>query len=688
MGDNSDVRQAERGRILGSHDPIETLRNAQKEPKQRKYFDQNLQNQAYLTGDIFDSLTIKKYQNQWDITTNSHEDDHHYIKQVKKLSTRWPHLRLLADFMEIGTTPLQWPDLRMKVDSRIERWRRVKIARLDYLNDGVRPVRTDYVDTKSLHSGLRETDLASGMRLYVVEDLSRDVIEALGCKYRVEPEFFREHMLDYAWCNVRDRWAHPPKLTSVRKKQRWIQLRYVTPRYFENGEEFKLAKEQAGHFNVARRPDDDQNGEGHWDTRGTVVGLTRSRASFWLQPAVPGKAAIGIMLVDPSIKAGNPLWYGYRDWEETPLPEDIIAQSKDGTSVQDNTKSTAERNNRRQSSSNTSDSYFMPDRGAPQTPLFDDVVYWAERPAAFALPPSQTTITSDLSNNVPMQALMHLICSNWLTLAEYIRTRLIQIDWEIAFPDEFLPAKKAGVDPPLRKLHVWRRLVPLYRQMLEELFKRLADVTPHKRYIEALMDPNCTVPDARDAPDSYPTILQDFAEAHSTMCEHQTHIERLTSIVTATISIIDTRREQENNTNIARLTWLATFFIPLGYIASLFSIQPDVGALIESFRLYFSAALPISFLIMAIALITTQSAVRDFLRQTLGIEKKERTKISQTKQQITDGWATRSNPGDRMGWRLLKKSKKPAYRSSTEEAHKNTLPGAIHRNDIGTSQEV
>jgi Mg2+ and Co2+ transporter CorA len=51
----------------------------------------------------------------------------------------------------------------------------------------------------------------------------------------------------------------------------------------------------------------------------------------------------------------------------------------------------------------------------------------------------------------------------------------------------------------------------------------------------------------------------DFIQALSYMEEYQQRIDRLTSIVTAAISIKASRRSQGDNRNVARLTWLATF---------------------------------------------------------------------------------------------------------------------------------
>jgi hypothetical protein len=131
-------------------------------------------------------------------------------------------------------------------------------------------------------------------RLYVVEDLSRDVIEVLGSGLGIEPSFFRAHIVDYAWYNVRDRWRDLPTLNVDSRQQNWIQLRYVTARYFESGNDFKKAEKEAEEFNILRRPDDDLSNKSWWDKEGAKVGLTRARVTFWLKPShTTGIPAIG-----------------------------------------------------------------------------------------------------------------------------------------------------------------------------------------------------------------------------------------------------------------------------------------------------------------------------------------------------------------------------------------------------------
>ena len=107
------------------------------------------------------------------------------------------------------------------------------------------------------------------------------MIELLGKHLDIEPAFFREHIVDYAWYNTRDRWVDPPNLNMVTRRNRWVSIRFVTARYFETTESFQEGFKEAECFNVLRRPDDDQNNKSVWDDEKAIVGITRTKASFW-----------------------------------------------------------------------------------------------------------------------------------------------------------------------------------------------------------------------------------------------------------------------------------------------------------------------------------------------------------------------------------------------------------------------
>jgi hypothetical protein len=153
----------------------------------------------------------------------------------------------------------------------------------------------------------RNPELGVKFSLFVVEDLSRDVIETLGSELAIDPRFFRAHITDYVWNNIRDRWREPSILQVDAKRQTWFQLRLIRSRYFEDQSQLTEAKTQVNEFNVMRRLDADKN-QIFWDKDpdptiwerfaggssqdksrvdarvDAKVGHMRSRATFWLNP--------------------------------------------------------------------------------------------------------------------------------------------------------------------------------------------------------------------------------------------------------------------------------------------------------------------------------------------------------------------------------------------------------------------
>ena len=96
-----------------------------------------------------------------------------------------------------------------------------------------------------------------------------------------------------------------------------------------------------------------------------------------------------MLLLDPTIEAGTPLWYGYRNWEKTP-----------GVATVDYPK------------------------GPLRKTMFDDFIYWAKK-TSLKPAPSPSTNSSQASSitttkpgsyaHVPVKTLLHLVCAEWLT---------------------------------------------------------------------------------------------------------------------------------------------------------------------------------------------------------------------------------------------------------------------------------
>ncbi|KAI0102581.1 hypothetical protein GGR51DRAFT_550436 [Nemania sp. FL0031] len=560
-----------------------------------------------------------------------------YLRYLQIVSSGWPQLRPLVDFMEVGTDPSRWrnffgndkknaytyPD--SEKDRKIQQSHRVKrthVRQLEYLSDGKTELIGNYTTPEQLGDALaalsinRSKGSTGGdvkLKLFVVEDLSREVIERLGYHFDIDPDFFRAHIFDYAWYNIRDPFWDPPFLHIDSMRKDWCQVRFCRVRYFPSPALFNQAQDAANKFNIGRKLYDDEN-KAFWDTdippklsrhplsvtletrklignwsallgmcsskekpldlesqrdgsRGAYarnaeaklkqlheemidgkVGLMRTRATFWRRKGEEGDYDVGVLLLDPTIKEGFPLWRGHRNWD--PMPS---ARRSDQATAGNETGPQAERS------------------------FFEDFVHWAQRPVA--LSNSSLNPTPEI-NDIPLLALLRLVCAEWLTLSEYIKTRLSQIDWEITNPNEFLT--QTQIDTILRKLHTWRRLVPLYREMLSETKSRV-----------------CHVDSSDSLPSASPlnAYKREFSLVLEQMEEYEERIDRLTTVVTSAISIKDSRR-------VERLTLLATLFVPLSLVGTLFSMSGNIAQIGATFGYWAAASLVLLVALLAWARLT------------------------------------------------------------------------------------
>jgi hypothetical protein len=121
-----------------------------------------------------------------------------YLAHVKSLSTSWRTLRHLADWMQVGTTPLRWNEL--SPEDRKQRFNKTNIKFIEYRpaeNPQPISIETPAVLQDTLQSLSYDRLKDPPLRLFIVEDLSQQVIELLGSRFDIDPLFFREQIEDY-----------------------------------------------------------------------------------------------------------------------------------------------------------------------------------------------------------------------------------------------------------------------------------------------------------------------------------------------------------------------------------------------------------------------------------------------------------------------------------------------------------
>jgi Mg2+ and Co2+ transporter CorA len=97
--------------------------------------------------------------------------------------------------------------------------------------------------------------------------------------------------------------------------------------------------------------------------------------------------------------------------------------------------------------------------------------------------------------------------------------------------------------------------------------------------------------------DDFLIIKQDL-EAIQTQVQSQ--IMNMVSTVGAITSLQESQRAVEQNRNITRLTYLAAVFVPMSFVSSFLSMNPNVRELAETFKLYFILSLPLTFMALSV----------------------------------------------------------------------------------------
>lgn len=403
-----------------------------------------------------------------------------------------------------------------------------------------------------------------------------------------------------------------------------------------------MIRQLQGDFSNSGLWDTDKHATGEKDTK---IGHIRTRATFWIQDSAlrqpqtdqqgapqPRKPVVAILLLDPTINEGHPLWRLYRNWNRVPSMSEVGSIPPGPPPVNQNS-------------------------------FFDYFIYWASRSGAFDFGASHGHHGSHSPICVPLQALMHIICNEWLTVVDYIKTRLNQVDWEIAFPSQFL-TKDEQIEKALGKLHYWRRVVPVYRAMLADTFLRVFREAKHPDRMHpeqhaAMMTIVPEVNGHRQGPEMHarfdmsaapPPLSQLYETGRATstpattarhsnvldsvldldcikayrhdytlvlnyMEEYQTRIDRLTGVVTAVISIQDSRRGYKDNKNLQWLTWLATLFIPLSFVATMLSMTTDpLYQLQDAAIMWAEVSIPSGLLIMSFVLLISIAQCRRAIR--------------------------------------------------------------------------
>ena len=150
-------------------------------------------------------------------------------------------------------------------------------------------------------------------------------------------------------------------------------------------------------------------------------------------------------------------------------------------------------------------------------------------------------------------------------MSEYIKTRLSQTDWEMIHAAGRLSQSK--VIAILRKIDKWRHLTPQYREMIIEMQDRVLDL-PHHFPQAQPGDEAGEVSGSSSSP-----LLDVFRkELNMILARMDVYEKRADTLKSQLVSEISMMESQI----VGRLSLLATIFLPLTLLGTLFSMTEDV----------------------------------------------------------------------------------------------------------------
>ncbi|KAK0706120.1 hypothetical protein B0T26DRAFT_655760 [Lasiosphaeria miniovina] len=104
-------------------------------------------------------------------------------------------------------------------------------------------------------------------------------------------------------------------------------------------------------------------------------------------------------------------------------------------------------------------------------------------------------------------------------------------------------------------------------------------------------------------------IRKDIKHVLSQIEHYHRSLEHTVPVATSMVQLLDSRRWMLEAANVSRLTFIALVFVPLSWVASVFSMSENYSPGHENFWVYFATALPVLFLVLILSAVQWDQVV-------------------------------------------------------------------------------
>jgi hypothetical protein len=283
--------------------------------------------------------------------------------------------------------------------------------------------------------------------------------------------------------------------------------------------------------------------------------ITESRTTVWIgqDQSSPG-TTIGVVLLDPAITVGGQVLQDPDSCVPTPDLKTAFSHSLPG----------------------------------PTGSAFENIVELASRYPWFA--PIHSTDAIDYLTIVCPPT--YAVCAEWLAVVQRVEDFLEHIEDFLRNPTDSYSVEEQ-IDGCLEQAEKWRTIIRSWHRMIKEMLDQ--SLPAAARLTAGLI----TTPQTDSALDK---IIPDYKRVMQSLEGLELWVDRLINRCTGQMQLTAARESLAESHNLARLTWLATIFVPLTFLTGFFSMNENVGSLKDTFGTYVAAAVPLAIFALIIAI--------------------------------------------------------------------------------------
>jgi Mg2+ and Co2+ transporter CorA len=184
-----------------------------------------------------------------------------------------------------------------------------------------------------------------------------------------------------------------------------------------------------------------------------------------------------------------------------------------------------------------------------------------------------------------LEDIYRLVASEWVVLDEYMDRELATVEYSL---EKELPEFRE-LESFLKYLYIYRRRTQRYHELISET-KAQCSQRGQKRWH---CDTTSTVA-AEHAQD----LEDDFVYLQTKTQSTMQRIEKDIDLLTALVAIGEGKQALDENRGVARLTFLAIFFLPFSTVATVLSMSGNFAPGATQFWIFWAVALPLITLII------------------------------------------------------------------------------------------